>query len=56
MNRCLTERILALALIFAIAPCAMQVSAAAPDTSVTATRGAALETVYHPDCTDLSGP
>ena len=44
------------AIAFAIAPCVMTVSEAAPDTSVKSTRGEPLETVYRPDSSEISGP
>jgi hypothetical protein len=56
MRRFAAIHIFFTAIAFAIAPCIMTVSAAAPDGSVKSTRGEPLETVYRPDCDEISGP
>jgi hypothetical protein len=56
MLRFASIRIFFTAIAFAIAPCVVTVSAAPPDTTVKSTRGEPPETVYLPDCVEISGP
>jgi hypothetical protein len=56
MRRFAAVHIFLTAIAFAIAPCAVTVSAAAPEKTVESTRGEPPETVYLPDCVEISGP
>jgi hypothetical protein len=56
MRRFAAIHIFFTALAFTIGPCAITVAVAAPDASVKSTRGEPLETIYRPDCDEISGP